>query len=41
MVLEYNQNSLEKGLHLKNKLGWDFPVMDIVALASMLNKNTK
>ena len=41
VVLEYNQNCLEKGLYLKNKLGWDFPVMDIVALASMLKQKYK
>ena len=34
--LPYDRNGLTKGLHLKEKLGWDLPVMDIVALAASL-----
>ena len=34
--LPYDQNGLTKGLNLKEKLGWDLPVMDIVALAASL-----
>ena len=34
--LPYNKNGLTKGLSLKEKLGWDLPVMDIVALAASL-----
>ena len=37
--LEYNKEGFEKGLFLKNKLGWDYPIMDIVALSSMLKQN--
>ena len=34
--LPYDKNGLAKGLNLKEKLGWDLPVMDIVALAASL-----
>ena len=34
--LPYNTDGFSKGLSLKNKLGWDLPVMDIVALAATL-----
>ena len=39
--LEYNKAGFEKGLYLKNKLGWDYPVMDVVALAAMLKQKYK
>ena len=34
--LPYNKDGFSKGLNLKNKLGWELPVMDIVALAATL-----
>ena len=34
--LPYNKDGFSKGLHLKEKLGWEIPVMDIVALAATL-----
>ena len=34
--LPYNKEGFSEGLSLKNKLGWDLPVMDIVALAATL-----
>ena len=34
--LPYNKKGFSKGLHLKEKLGWELPVMDIVALAANL-----
>ena len=34
--LPYNKDGFSKGLHLKEKLGWELPVMDIVALAANL-----
>ena len=34
--LPYNKDGFSKGLHLKEKLGWELPVMDIVALAATL-----
>ena len=34
--LPYNKNGFSKGIHLKEKLGWELPVMDIVALAANL-----
>ena len=34
--LPYNKDGFSKGLDLKNQLGWDLPVMDIVALAASL-----
>ena len=34
--LPYDDNGFSKGLDLKKKLGWDLPVMDIVALAATL-----
>lgn len=36
IALPYNKDGFSKGLHLKNKLGWELPVMDIVALAATL-----
>ena len=39
--LEYNKDGFDKGLSLKDKLGWDYPVMDIVALASMVKQKYK
>ena len=32
---------LKKEFHLKESLGWDYPVMDIVALASLLKQKYK
>ena len=37
--LPYDKIGYNKGLDLKNKLGWDLPVMDIVALAASLKIN--
>ena len=37
--LPYDKNGLTKGLNLKEKLGWDLPVMDIVALGASLKVN--
>ena len=34
--LPYNKDGYSRGLHLKKKLGWQLPVMDIVALAATL-----
>ena len=34
--LPYNKDGFSKGLNLKKKLGWELPVMDIVALAATL-----
>ena len=34
--LPYDKNGFAKGLNLKKKLGWELPVMDIVALAATL-----
>ena len=34
--LPYNKEGYSKGLDLKKKLGWELPVMDIVALAATL-----
>ena len=34
--LPYNKEGFSKGLDLKKKLGWELPVMDIVALAATL-----
>ncbi len=39
--LEYNKSGFDKGLSLKKELGWDYPVMDIVALASLLKHKYK
>ena len=39
--LNYNKDGFEKGLSLKDRLGWDYPVMDMVALASMLKQRFK
>ena len=34
--LAYNKDGFSKGIHLKEELGWNVPVMDIVALAATL-----
>ena len=34
--LPYNRDGFSRGLNLKKKLGWELPVMDIVALAATL-----
>ena len=34
--LPYNKDGFSRGLNLKKKLGWELPVMDIVALAATL-----
>ena len=34
--LPYNNDGFSKGLNLKKKLGWELPIMDIVALAATL-----
>ena len=34
--LPYSKEGFSKGLDLKKKLGWELPVMDIVALAATL-----
>ncbi len=34
--LPYNRDGLSRGLNLKKQLGWELPVMDIVALAATL-----
>ncbi|MDC3023980.1 dienelactone hydrolase family protein [Alphaproteobacteria bacterium] len=39
--LNYDKSGFEKGIKLKEKLGWDYPVMDIVALASLLKQKYK
>ena len=39
--LEYNKSGFDKGLSLKEKLGWDYPVMDVVSLASLLKHKYK
>ena len=39
--LKYNQKGFKKGLVLKEKIGWDYPVMDIVALGSLLKQKYK
>ncbi len=39
--LEYNQEGFKEGLSLKEKIGWDYPVMDIVALGSLLKQKYK
>jgi carboxymethylenebutenolidase len=37
--LPYNKEGFNKGIKLKNKLGWDLPVMDIVALSASIKQN--
>ena len=37
--LSYDKIGFEKGLNLKEKLDWDYPVMDVVALSSLLKQN--
>ena len=39
--LNYDKNGFQKGISLKKSLGWDYPVMDIVALASLLKQKYK
>ena len=41
VILNYDKNGFEKGINLKEKLGWDYPVMDIVALASLVKQKHK
>ena len=38
--LPYNKEGFSKGLHFKKKLGWELPVMDIIALAATLRLET-
>jgi len=37
--LPYNREGYEKGISLKEKIGWQIPVMDIVSCASQLKRN--
>ena len=39
--LNYDKDGFQKGISLKESLGWDYPVMDIVALASLLKQKYK
>ena len=39
--LPYDKDGFQKGISLKESLGWDYPVMDIVALASLLKQKYK
>ncbi len=39
--LSYDKSGFKKGIYLKEKLGWDHPVMDVVALASLLKQRFK
>ncbi len=39
VVLKYDKEGFTKGIALKEKLGWELPVMDIVGLAALLKKN--
>ena len=39
--LNYDRSGFEKGISLKEKLGWDYPVMDVVALAALLKQKYK
>ena len=39
--LSYDKIGFEKGLNLKEKLDWDYPVMDVVALSSLLKQKYK
>ncbi len=39
--LNYDKTGFEKGIQLKEKLNWDYPVMDVVALAALLKQKYK
>ena len=39
--LNYDRPGFEKGISLKERLGWDYPVMDVVALAALLKQKYK
>ena len=39
--LPYNKEGFEKGIKLKEKIGWEIPVMDTVALAALLKQKYK
>ena len=39
--LQYDKLGFERGLYLKKKLGWDFPIMDIVSLAALVKQKFK
>ena len=41
LSLKYDKLGFHKGIKLKEKLGWDLPVMDIVAVAAQLKTNYK
>ena len=41
VILPYNEEGFKKGIRLKNQLGWDLPVMDIVSCAALLKQNNK
>ena len=41
VILKYDKEGFNKGIALKEKLGWELPVMDIVGLAALLKKNYK
>ena len=38
VCLTYDSKGFEKGIELKEKLGWEIPIMDIVSCASILKK---
>jgi len=39
VALPYNREGFNKGISLKEQIGWQIPVMDIVSCASQLKKN--
>ena len=39
IVLDYDEKGIKEGKALKVKLGWEYPVMDIVSCASILKLN--
>ena len=39
VALPYNREGFDKGISLKEKIGWQIPVMDIVSCASLLKRN--
>ena len=39
VALPYNREGYDKGISLKEKIGWQIPVMDIVSCASQLKRN--
>ena len=41
VVLPYNREGFDKGIKLKDKVGWKIPVMDIVSCAAQLKTNFK